>query len=132
MTYSLFSYTNPETSQTRQDMVDSSRHNLLALRDAVVAGAMEGWNMDVGDSSSTATATWTSSLAVASEPGLIRYRKGTEEILLWITWTSSSPTVIKHYYSPNYSSGYPANRDSIGTETITYDGSFNVTAVTWT
>lgn len=132
MSYTQFAYAEPNTTQTRQDSIDSIRNNLLALRDAVALGYVPGWDMTPGDSSNTATATFTATMANPAEPQIIKYENGTEEILLWITWTSNAPSVIKYYYSPDNSSGYPANRELIGQENITYDGSQNVSGVTWT
>lgn len=132
MSYTQFDYAKPVSTQTRQETIDSTRENLLALRDAIAMGYVPGWNMTPGDSSDTATATFTSSMANAAEPQIIKYEKGTEEILMWITWTSNAPSVIKYYYSPDNSSGYPANRLLIGQENITYDGSQNVSGITWT
>lgn len=132
MSYTQFDYAVPNTSQTRQETVDASRDNLLALRDAIAMGYVPGWDMTPGDSSDTATATFTSTMANAAEPQIIKYENGTEEILLWITWTNNAPSVIKYYYSPDNSSGYPGNRELIGQENITYDVNKNVSGVTWT
>lgn len=135
MSYTQFNYAVPVTTQTRQETVDSTRENLMALRDAVVMGSMPGWDFSSGDASTTATATATLSTPAAtpSIPGVLQYRKGTEEVWVWVTWDGDEyPTQLVYYYSPDTSSGYPANRIIIGTEDITYDLSFNITSVTWT
>ncbi len=133
MAYTQFDPAVPVTTQSRQDTVDSSRANLTALRDMILMGYAPGWSMTPGDSSSTAAPTFTATLADASQPQILKYVSGTEEILAWITWTSGNATTIKFYYSPdNSGGGYPANRDSIGQENIGYDGDSNVNGITWT
>ncbi len=133
MAYDFFTPATPVASQTRQETIDSSRLNFMAIRDSIVMGYMPGWNLTPGDSSSTATATFTSTMADPSAPQILKYENANnEEILVWLTWASGNVTVAKYYYSPDNTSGYPANRDLIGQETISYDGSSNVTGITWT
>ncbi len=133
MAYDFFTISTPVASQTRQETVDSTRLNLMALRDAVVIGIVPGWSMVPGDSSDTATPTYTATTADPAAPQILKYTTAAnEELLIWLTWSSGNVTVAKFYYSPDNITGYPGNRLSIGQEAISYDGSSNVTGIVWT
>lgn len=119
MAYNAFTDGKPVGTDTGLEAIDYMRENLMALRDAVVAGAMAGW--DYAPSGGT-----------ADEPATVTYSKSTERIRGSITWGSSggadgNPTEIVWEYSSDSGSTW----DAIGTESITYDASANVTAVTW-
>jgi hypothetical protein len=63
----------------------------------------------------------------AAEPATLTYSKSTERVRASLTWASGKVTVAVYAYSSTSGSSY----DTIGTNTITYDGSGNVTATTW-
>jgi hypothetical protein len=93
----------------------------MALRDACVAGALVDWNLDI-----------TVGGGSAAEPDELIYKKSTEWLRLQITWGTTGgddgqPTVIVYAYSANSGGLY----DTIGTATMTYDSSGNMTDVTW-
>lgn len=116
MAYTPFDPTKPDaTAQTLTQMGTSERNNLLAIRDAaIMGGGFYGWNM-------------AASGGTAAEPALLTYSKGTERVKAALTWSGGKVTVAVYSYSSTSGSSY----DTIGTNTITYDGSDNVTATTW-
>jgi hypothetical protein len=116
MAYTPFDPTKPDaTAQTLTQMGTSERNNFLAIRDAVImGGGFYGWNM-------------AASGGTAAEPALLTYSSGTERVKAALTWSSGNVTVAVYSYSSNSGGAY----DTIGTKTITYDGSNNVTAATW-
>lgn len=121
MVYIPFVSDKPDIVDTGAAVVDDSRQNLMALRDALVAGALVDWDLTitVGGGSN-------------AEPDEIIYKKGTEWLRLDITWGTTggndgNPTVIVYAYSANTGVAY----DTIGTLTHTYDGSGNLTATVW-
>ena len=63
----------------------------------------------------------------AATPQSMTYTKSTERVRASLTWSSGNVTVASYYYSADSGATY----DLIGTNTITYDGSDNVTATTW-
>lgn len=70
--------------------------------------------------------------AAADQPRTLAYTKSTERIRAALTWGTSGGSlgnVTVAVYS--YSSDSGATYSTIGTKTITYDGSGNVTATTW-
>ena len=74
---------------------DSTRKNLDALRDSVVAGIMPGWNYAIGIGSGN-----------TSQPSRMHYTKGTESIKLELSWGRSggaegNVTQCTISYSPN-------------------------------
>lgn len=116
MVYQPFVPDKPVIADNGDIVINNTRENLMALRDAIVAGALKGWNM---------------SKTGAAEPTEILYAKGTEEVRLTITWGTTggadgNPTVIVYAYSPAASAF-----DTIGTLTLAYDSSGNLTTETW-
>lgn len=112
MAYTPFVTTTPTTSgQTRQQIVDSSRNNLLALRDAIVAGRVAGWNLSVSGGS-------------AEEPSIRLWSSGTDRIRATHTYAAGFITQIVWEYSSNSGGAY----DAICTETVVYDGNSNQTS----
>lgn len=110
MAYTPFSISTPAITQTRQAIVDSSRQNLLALRDAVVIGRVAGWTLSVSG-------------GTAEEPAIRLWSSGTDRLRGTYTYSAGYVTQIVWEYSSNSGGLY----DAIGTETITYDGSNNTT-----
>ena len=89
-------------------------------------------------STALSSATWTNTKAgyidaaitgtnTAATPQSMTYTKSTERVRASLTWSSGNVTVASYYYSADSGATY----DLIGTNTITYDGSGNVTATTW-
>ena len=119
MTYTVFDPASPNTSETRQVIVDDTRYNLLAVRDAVIMGNLAGFNY-----------AWSG--GTSSQPAVITRTKGTEIIRATITWGSSggangNPTVIVYDYSSNSGTTY----STVGTCTYTWDASGFLTSTTW-
>ena len=117
MVYTPFVPDKPVIADNGDIVINNTRENLMALRDAVVAGALKGWNF-----SKTGTA----------EPTEILYSKGTERVRLTITWGTTggadgNPTVVIYAYSANSGGLY----DTIGTNTLAYDSSGNLVTETW-
>ena len=111
MVYVPFTPDTPIIADNGDIVINNTRENLMALRDAVVAGALKDWDM-----SKTGTA----------EPTEILYSKGTERVRLTITWASGNPTVVLYEYSANSGGLY----DTIGTLTLAYTSGDLVTE-TW-
>ena len=117
MVYVAFIPDTPVIADNGDIVINNTRENLMALRDAIVAGALKGWNF-----SKTGTA----------EPTEILYTKGTERVRLTITWGTSggadgNPTVVLYEYDGDGGASY----DTIGTLTLAYDSSGNLTTETW-
>lgn len=116
MAYTIHDSTKPDAAtQNGTAIFDSTRNNMNALRDAcVMGGGFPGFNM-------AATG------GTAAEPTTFTYSKGTERVKAVVTWTTGNVTSAIYSYSANSGTLY----ETIGTKTITYDGSSNVTATTW-
>ena len=121
MAYTDFVKDTPDIADTGAVVINNSRENLMALRDGLVCGALNTWNMDI-----------TVGGGSAAEPDEIIYKSGVEWLRLDITWGTAggddgNPTVIVYAYSANSGGLY----DTIGTATMTYDSSGNMTDITW-
>lgn len=126
MVYVAFVSDKPVIADNGNIVIDNTRENLMALRDAIVAGALKGW--------------WfTPSGGTAAEPAIIYYevtRTGTREcVRLTITWGTTGgddgqPKVIVYAYAPDWN-GSTGTFDAIGTASMTYDGSGNMTDLQW-
>lgn len=119
MTYLAFNEATPNGTQTGTDFAASTRANLLALRDMAALGIMPGWSMSATGGTPEA-------------PTLFTYSKSTERLTVTITWGTvggalGNAQTLVYAYSSNSGGAY----DTIGTKTITYDSSGNVTASTW-
>ena len=120
MVYVPFVPDKPVIADDGDVVINNTRENLMALRDAVVVGALVGWEL-------------LSTTGPAAEPTQIIYDKGTERLKLDITWGTSggsdgNPLTI----IPAYDGDAGASYDTMGTLTYTYDSSGNVTSVEWT
>lgn len=122
MAYTAYDKTKPDaTTQAGAAFGASTKANLLALRDTVVAGAVQGWNY-----SYTGTD--------AGQPATVVWTFGTEKIQETYTWgTDASLTKVAYRYSSNTGTAYDPMADASGNfvHTFTYDGSGNLTASTW-
>jgi hypothetical protein len=119
MVYVPFVSDTPDITDTGAVVINNTRENLMALRDAIVAGALVDWDM-------AATG------GTAEEPTQILYSKGTERVRLTVTWGTTggedgNPKTIVYAYDGDGGASY----DTIGTWTGTYDASGNLTAETW-
>lgn len=120
MAYVPFDTAEPDPStESITEFGTATRANFAALRDAVIMGTVAGWDM-------------TPSGGTAEEPGTLTYDKSTERVKAVITWGSSggedgNPTQVVYSYSSNSGTDY----DTIGTLTISYDTSGNVTGTAW-
>jgi len=111
MAYVPFVEDTPVIADDGDVVIDNTRENLMALRDAVVAGALVGWDM---------------SKTGGAEPSEILYSKGDERLRLAITWASGNPTVIVYSYDGDAGASY----DTIGTLTLAYSSGELITE-TW-
>lgn len=120
MAYTAFNNSTPDpATQTPGQCFDSDRQNLHALRDAVVTGAMAGWDL-------------TPSGGTAEQPTTLKYNRGTSEYLkVALTWGTSGGADGNVTQAVLSYSTDDVTYDTIGTETITYDANGNVTAVAW-
>lgn len=125
MVYTKFTPDTPVIADTGAEVIDDTRYNLMALRDAIVAGVLVDWDMSqvVGGGS-------------AEEPDEIWYSSNstTEAIRLDITWGTSggedgNPTVVVYYYTADDTP--TITWETIGTLTYTYNSNGTVTATTW-
>lgn len=116
MAYTVFDPTVPDGStQTGTQVLQAVRDNAAALRDAcLMGGGFFGWNMAAAG-------------GTASEPATLTYSSGTERVRATLTWSGGNVTSAVYAYSSNSGTSY----DTIGTKTITYDGSGNVTNTSW-
>lgn len=110
MAYTPFVPTTPAITQTRQQIVDSTRNNLLALRDAIMIGRVPG-------------ATFSTLGGSAEEPAQRIWSSGTDRWRATYTYSSGFITQVIWEYSSNSGGLY----DVIATETINYDGNGNTT-----
>ena len=122
MAYTAYDNTKPDaTSQAGAAFGASTKANLLALRDAIIAtGLVQGFN-------------YSASGGTAEEPAAVYFKCGTEWVKVVLTWSSGKVTTAAFYYSSNSGGAYDAMADASGNYviTMTYDGSDNCTATTW-
>jgi hypothetical protein len=122
MAYVPFEADKPVIADDGDVVINNTRENLMALRDAVVAGALKGWDM-------AATG------GTADEPTQILYSKNnnTEAIKLTITWGTTggedgNPKTVVFAYSND---DFGASNEAMGTWTGTYAAGGALTAETW-
>ncbi len=119
MAYDPFTNAKPDGSvDTGPQVVDYARKNLMALRDAVVMGAMSGWNYSyTGTADKPTTVKWT--------------RAATEIIRATLTYDANdNVTKADWEYSSNNGGAYTALLP-YRYEHIAYDANYNVTSTTW-
>lgn len=114
MPYDQFDNANPVITQTRFNMAESTRKNMLALRDMAILGIYPGFNIS-------------KSGGTAAEPLEIFHKKGAEWFRATLTWVSGNVTVAVHEYSSDSGVFYAP----VGTENITYDSAGNVITILW-
>lgn len=114
MPYDQFDSANPIVGQSRFAAIESTRKNMLALRDMAVLGIYPGFNISKAGGS-------------AAEPLEIFHKKGAEWFRATLTWVNGNVTVAVHEYSSNSGGAY----SPVGTESITYDEAENVNVILW-
>lgn len=123
MAYTAFAAANPVGTQTGTAAIDSARTNGLALRDAILMGAMDGFVFSVSG-------------GTASQPAIMYWKNGTTWLRASITWgsgtgTDGNPTSIAWDLSINSGTDYTtAPGGAIDTQTFTWDSAGNLTATT--
>jgi hypothetical protein len=120
MAYQKYVSDKPVIADDGDIVINNTRENLMALRDAIVAGALVDWNIS-GMS------------GPADQPTEMIYKKSSEWIRLAITWGTTggednNPKTIVYSYDGDAGASY----DTIGTWTGTYDANGNLTAEAWT
>jgi len=124
MAYDPFTNAKPDGSvDTGPQVVDYTRKNLMAMRDAVVIGAMSGWSC-------------TPAGADLSKPSSIVWQRigSTEKIRATLTWgttggaTDNVTRALWEYSTDgtNYTVFLPYKY-----EDVSYDADANVSLVTW-
>lgn len=121
MTYAVFDQAKPDaSSQNGTQFAQSTRDNLLALRDAIIAGTgFFGWALAITG-------------GTADQPTTFTYSAGVERVKIALTWGTSggeAGNVTQSVYS--YSADSGSTYTTIATKTNTYDGNGYLTAVAW-
>lgn len=113
MAYTQLDASKPTTAQTRQALTDSTRNNLAALRDNILAGFITDWDVAVtgGTSDKPTTITYTN------------LNNTNEKVRETLTWSSNRLTQRVVEYTANNGGLW----DTVDTLTYTYDGSDNAT-----
>jgi len=134
MAYVPYIETTPDpTSENGTVAFDSTRENLVALRDAIVMnGTFPGWDGEAQDSDDSPSST-------PDQPDQWVYSKGTERVKVELTWGSSggadgNVTEVIASYSANSGTLYEVMGDTgypLGKMTITYDVDANAISWTW-
>lgn len=120
MTYTFFDPAKPDAAtQNGTQFAQSTRENLRAMRDQVVAGFAPGWSM-------------TPTGGTPEQPAQILYSAGAERLSVVLTWGTTggadgNVTVAAYAYSADSGGTYSA----IGTRAIDYDTDGNVAGITW-
>src|SRR5690606_31496827 len=119
MAYPSFNPLKPDPSTDNgSDAFTGTRTNLLALRDAALAGSLPGWDLSVSGGTAERPTTWT-------------YSKSTERLRLTITWgTSGGPNGKPQSVVSEYSSDSGSSYEAIGTSTLSYDSNGNFSGST--
>lgn len=135
MAYTVYNQGTPNPlTENGTQAFDSTRENLLAVRDAIIAsGLFPGWDGAFQNSDGSTPPT------DPTQPDQAVFSKGTERIKLSLTWgtvggeTDNITQVVAEYsansgtlYEPMGSTGYPN-----GTLTITYDANGNALSFAW-
>jgi hypothetical protein len=119
MAYTSFAEDKPVINENGDVVINYTRTNLMALRDAIVMGALKSWNLSVSG-------------GTVSEPAIIYWTRSTEKIRATITWGTSGgsdgqPSVVVYAYSSNSGSSW----DTIGTLTFSYESGGSMTSSVW-
>lgn len=123
MPYTKFDKTQPNFRNERDEFVDNSRNQLIALRDSMVDGRLASVN------------NFRYSDFLTPTPLYIYYENAYQErVQADFTWGTTGgaldqPTVIAFTHKADFQISTTA--DPIGTETITYDADGNLDTITW-
>ena len=106
-------------TQTGTVFADKARHNINAIADAVLMGALPGYAYSVQSGTN-------------EQPTVVHHTNGNDIIRLEITWGSSggadgNPTQIIYKVSDNGGTDWT----TIKTQTISYDANGNVSSTSW-
>jgi hypothetical protein len=137
MAYSPYKLAYPDIARTRQQVVDETRVNLVALRHAIISGGLvQGWAYRPVNG--TAEQPLLLYFFVSGQSRVVRIN------LTWGTTGGEAGNVTKaaFYYADNESSGtFPtttngtydpmADENGLYVVTISYDSSGNVTQTVW-
>lgn len=110
-TYTVLDEQNPQTSQTRQGAMDTTRQNDLAERDGIITGRLPGWTETVGG-------------GTPEEPLSRAWQKGTEYLRAIYTYTAGYVTTVVWQWSNDNGVTFVTIG---GNETRSYDGAGNTT-----
>lgn len=133
MTFRAFSRRSPADSDPNFTQMAGIRANLISLASAIAAGAiLPGWNY------TNSVTRAESSPGTAALPARMYASFATDTKTIWvrvaITWSAGGyPTKMTFSWSDDDEASYANLTDIFGNYvlTITYDGSSNVTAMTW-
>ena len=115
----MFDPTVPNSTQTGVAAVDSSRDNLVALRDDLISAAPVGWDVSTTGSD-------------PQQPDSIVHSHGPEQIRETLTWgTSGGATGNVTRIVREYSDDSGATWAAVGTVDITYTVGGDFAAATW-
>lgn len=121
MSYGTFQSGKPDGSvDTGPNVSINARRNLLALRDAILMGQMQGFAFSKTDGSGT-----------AEQPQYFLWTNGTIILRATNTWSAAGVTsgnLTQQVWELSTNSG--SSYDAICTQTFSYDGSANLTATT--
>lgn len=108
----------PVNTDTALITVDYIRENLMALRDNIIFGAMNGWDYTAAAGTGS-----------AEEPQYIQWEKGSgpERLIATLTWSSGRADTEYWQYRLTSATAYTY----IGTKTYTYDSDSNVESAIW-
>lgn len=119
MAYVSFVNTTPNpATQAVGACFNSTRQNLVAMRDAVVVSAMAGWDLTTS--------------GTPSQPDTVYFAEGTETLKIALTWATgggAAGNVSQAIYS--YRATATAAYDTIGTMAVTYATDGSVISTTW-
>ena len=120
MAYTKFDESKPDpTTDNGSAVCNNTRWNLTAVRDMVLMGGVEGWNMTV----SPANATYPDKY-IFTNPG-------TERIEAEVTWDGTNEGQVNSMTFVYYDAETGGTADTIGTVTFTYNADGAVTTSTW-
>lgn len=123
-TFPTYDISKPDaTAQTLAQMGASMRDMETINRAAMACATMPGWTM-------------TPSGGTATQPAVITWARGAEQVRETITWGSiggalNNPQTIKYEYSNDSGSTWAVMFGTNGLETYSYDADGNCTGTTW-
>jgi hypothetical protein len=120
MAYNKFDEAKPDpTTDNGAAMCNNTRYNLTALRDMVLMGGVEGWNMTTDPANETYPNKY-----IYTNPGV-------ERIELEMSWDGTEEGRVNSVTYKYYPAETGGTADTIGTNTFTYNADGAVTTSTW-